>query len=153
MDMAEDTFDPGERGVIAILNDWLSTLDSRKKQTLSSPIETSSRTANNQKEFVRYLLLARSSDDDSVDQADFYFLARTNSRHMWFHPGPEWIVVTASLLCQKPSGQCTLGMLSEDLARLGVRVERSVLVALLEEAGLSTDSPDADNALVIRSGF
>jgi hypothetical protein len=26
-------------------------------------------------------------------------------------------------------------------------------VGLLEESGLSTDSPDADNALVIKSGF
>jgi hypothetical protein len=43
--------------------------------------------------------------------------------------------------------------LTRDLASLGIRIERSVLVALLEEAGLSTDSPDADDALVIRSGF
>jgi hypothetical protein len=97
--------------------------------------------------------LPRSSDDDLIDQADFYYLARSNSRHTWFHPGPEWLVVVTSLLCQGPGGQCTLGALLEDLASLGVRVDRSVLVGLLEEAGLSTDSPDADNALVIRSGF
>jgi hypothetical protein len=99
-------------------------------------------------------MLPRSSDDDLVDQADFYYLARTNSsRSVWLHPGPEWLVVIASLLCQKPGGQCTLGQLLDDLAVLGIQVERSVLVALLEQAGLSTDSPDADNAIVIRAGF
>lgn len=135
------------------LEDWVNSLSSQQISDLSQPIQTQSRTANNQKEFVRYLVLPRSSDDDSVDQADFYYLARSNSRHLWFHPGPEWLVVVTSLLCEEPGGQCTLGALLEDLACLGVRIDRSVLVGLLEEAGLSTDSPDADNALVIRSGF
>ena len=99
-------------------------------------------------------MLPRSSDDDLVDQADFYFLARTNSsRKVWLHPGPEWLVVVASLLCQTPGGQCTLGQLSDDLGILGIQVERSVLVALLDQAGMSADSPDADNAIVIRAGF
>jgi len=149
----DEPFEPSEQGVVEIVDEWISTRTANQMELLARPLETNSRTANNQKEFVRYLLLPRSSDDDLVDQADFYFLARTNSRHMWFHPGPEWIVVVASLLCKQPGGRCTLGMLSEDLASLGVRVERSVLVGLLEEAGLSADSPDADSALVIRSGF
>ncbi len=120
---------------------------------LGAPLQPQRRTANNQKEFVRYLLLERSSDDDFVDQADFYYLARSNSRHLWFHSGPEWLVVVTSLLCESPGGHCTLGSLLQDLSCLGVAVDRSTLVGLLEEAGLSTDSPDADNALVIRSGF
>ena len=130
-----------------------TSLSPAQVQELGAPIQTSTRTANNQKEFVRYLVLPRSSDDDLIDQADFYYLARSNSRHTWFHPGPEWLVVVTSLLCEGPGGHCTLGSLLENLASLGVRVDRSVLVGLLEEAGLSTDSPDADNALVIRSGF
>ena len=92
--------------------------------------------------------------DDLVDQADFYYLARTNSRrHVWYQPGPEWLVVVTSLLCERPTGQTTLGALVNDLGALGIRVDRSVLIGLLEDAGLSTDSPDADDALVIRSGF
>lgn len=133
---------------------WVQGLSQADLLRAAAPLEPQPRTANNQKEFVRYLLLARTSDDDVVDQADFYYLARTNSRrHVWCHPGPEWLVVVTSLLCDKPGGQATLGTLLNDLAALGLRVDRSVLIALLEEAGLSTDSPDADDALVIRSGF
>jgi hypothetical protein len=61
--------------------------------------------------------------------------------------------VITGLLCGSPGGATTLGQLLDDLACLGIRAERSVLLDLLEEAGLSYDSPDADNALVIRSGF
>jgi len=139
---------PNER-IIA----WASALAPAIRASAAAPLRTSKTTANNQKEFVRYLLLPRSSDDDTVDQADFYSLARTNGRHLWFKPGPEWLVVVTSLLCGKPGDQCTLGGLTRDLGALGVRIERPVLVELLEEAGLSVDSPDADDALVIRSGF
>lgn len=145
---------PSGNSVLERLESFIAGLSTMSLPTLSSRIQIGKRTANNQKEFVRYLMLPRSSDDDSVDQADFYYLARTNaSRSVWLHPGPEWLVVVASLLCQKPGGQCTLGQLLEDLSVLGIQVERSVLVGLLEQAGLSTDSPDADNAIVIRAGF
>lgn len=135
------------------LEAWVQGLSNPELEGAAAPIEINDRTANNQREFVRYLLRARTSDDDVVDQADFYYLARTNSRNMWFHPGPEWLVVLSSLLCERPGGQTTLGSLVADLSALGIRIDRSVLVSLLEEAGLSTDSPDADDALVIRSGF
>jgi hypothetical protein len=144
---------PNGTTTLEILENWLMSLSNTQIAEIAAPLQTQPRTANNQKEFVRYLLLPRSSDDDAVDQADFYYLARTNSRHVWFHPGPEWLVVLTSLLGQNPGGQCTLGMVIDDLASLGLRAERSVLVGLLEEAGLTTDSPDADNALVIHSGF
>ena len=120
---------------------------------LERRLEAQSNTAKNTREFVRYLLIPRVSDDDTADQADFYFLARSNQRSFWFEPGPEWLVVVCSLLSHRPSGHCTLGELVDDLAALGIQCERSVLVRLLEEAGLSNDSPDADNALVIRSAF
>lgn len=132
---------------------WVGGLAAEQMQLIGAKIRVTASMAKNQKEFVRYLLLPRSSDDDSVDQADFYALAKTNGKHIWFRPGPEWLVVVTSLLCTGPGGFCTLGDLTRDLASLGMRVERSVLVGMLEEAGLSTDSPDADDALVIRSGF
>lgn len=146
---------PAGASLIDSLEAWVTNLNTTQLATIGAQLQTTPRMANNQKEFVKYLLLPRSSDDDSVDQADFYFLARTsaNSRQAWFRPGPEWLVVLTSLLCGKPGGQCTLGELTADLAQLGIRAERSVIVGLLEEAGLSTDSPDADNALVIRAGF
>ncbi|MGH7307093.1 MAG: hypothetical protein ACREK6_00190 [Candidatus Rokuibacteriota bacterium] len=132
---------------------WVEALTGEQLSSIGTSIRVTSSMANNQKEFVRYLLLPRSSDDDSVDHADFYYLARSSGRHMWFRPGPEWLVVITSLLCVRPGGSCTLGDLRRDLVSLGVRVERSVIVGMLEEAGLSTDSPDADDALVIRAGF
>jgi hypothetical protein len=135
------------------IDQWIAGLTVEELQTAGVRLRVTASTANNQKEFVKYLLLPRSSDDDSMDQADFYALAQTNGRHTWFRPGPEWLVVITSLLCHRPGGQCTLGELNDDLMSLGVRAERSVLVGLLEEAGLSSDSPDADDALVIRSGF
>jgi hypothetical protein len=44
-------------------------------------------------------------------------------------------------------------MLLNDLRALGIKVDRWVLVGMLEESGLSTDSPDADDAIVIRASF
>jgi hypothetical protein len=153
-DAIQNAAPPAGNSVCEKLQNWLTALPNTSFATLSPRLQIGKRTANNQKEFVRYLMLPRSSDDDLVDQADFYYLARTNSsRSVWLHPGPEWLVVIASLLCQRPGGQCTLGQLLDDLSVLGIQVERSVLVALLEQAGLSTDSPDADNAIVIRAGF
>jgi hypothetical protein len=154
-ELTSDEQMPAGTTLIDSLDNWVNGLNSAQLGAIGVQLQTTPRMANNQKEFVKYLLLPRLSDDDSVDQADFYFLARTsaNSRQAWFRPGPEWLVVVTSLLCRAPGGQCTLGELTSDLAHLGIRAERSVIVGLLEEAGLSTDSPDADNALVIRAGF
>lgn len=149
----EDAPDPPGMTAAEMLDAWVQGLTNDDIVELGEPLKTQRNTAANQQEFVRYLLLPRSSDDDLSDQADFYYLARTNGASTWFQPGPEWLVVITSLLCGKTGGECTLGELVEDLNCLGIRVDRSVLVGLLEEAGLSTDSPDADNALVIKSGF
>lgn len=144
----------GQDNTWLVVWDWVASLALPHLKELSGPLEIERNTANNTKEFVRYLLRPRSSDDDTKDQADFYYLARTNSSgSFWFEPGPEWLVVVISLLSKKPGGQCTLGMLLDDLTKLGVRVDRWILVSMLEEAGLSADSPDADNALVIQAGF
>jgi hypothetical protein len=133
---------------------WLKSISTTVLEKLSAPLVIERNTANNTQEFVRYLLRPRASDDDTRDQADFYYLALTNaSRSFWFQPGPEWLVVVAGLLSKRPGGKCTLGMLLEDFRSLGIRVDRWILVDFLEDAGLSTDSPDADNALVIQAGF
>jgi hypothetical protein len=150
---ALDPLMPSGATLLEKVASWLSAIPPVMLNALPKRIEPAPRTANNQKEFVRYLMLSRSSDDDVVDQADFYFLARNNSRHFWLHPGPEWLVVVASLVCGTPGGSCTLGKLLTDLAGLGIRVERSVVLELLEEAGLSADSPDADNAIIVSSAF
>jgi hypothetical protein len=102
-------------------------------------------------EFIRYLLLARGIE--SGDQSDFYYLARTDGRNLWIEPGPEWLVVVASLCATKPGTDCTVREVLQDLRTMGVRIERRVLVMLLERAGLTTDSPDADDALVVQSAF
>lgn len=141
------------KDVSSLVSGWLKTLDLEDLKYLAIRPSVSTSTAPNVREFVRYLLKPRSSDDDTRDQADFYYLAKTNSKSFWFQPGPEWFVVVTSLLGRHPGGNCTLGNLLEDLRKLGVRIERSNLVELLEEAGLSTDSPDADNAIVIKAGF
>jgi hypothetical protein len=151
--IGDNTAAPPGGTVADILDAWVQALAPKDLEELGRALHVPRRTANNQKEFVKYLVLPRASNDDLLDQADFYNVARTNGRSTWFQPGPEWLVVITSLLCERPGGECTLGDLVEDLASLGVRVDRSVLVGLLEESGLSTDSPDADNALVIKSGF
>lgn len=106
------------------------------------------------KEFVRYLMLARVAGSAGADEADLYYLARTDrGGRVWVEPGPEWMVVVASLATGGPGGQCTLQDVMADLRLMGVSVERATLVDLLEGAGLTQDSPDADDAIVINSGF
>lgn len=107
--------------------------------------------ANNVLETIRYLLLARS---ESGHQADFYgLLRRRSSRFLVVSPGEEWIVVAASLAAGSPGARCTLGTLRSSLASLGVYAERDEVITELERAGLSRSSHDADDAIVVWSGF
>lgn len=143
-----------QEGLVDVITRWVQSLPLSDLENLAKSPKIQSESADNAKEFVRYLLRPRLSDDDTADQSDFYHLTRSNkARNVWLQPGPEWFVVITSLLSGKPGGNCTLGLLLDDLRKLGIRVDRSVLIELLEEVGLSTDSPDADNALVISSGF
>jgi hypothetical protein len=153
-ELSKSTFQPPETSDVEIvIQSWLEFLSLPLLKELASPLAVKNETATDTKEFIRYLLRPRSADDDTRDQADFYYVAQTNSKFFWFEPGPEWLVVMTSLLSGKPGKTCTLGMLLRDLQMLGIRVERRILVNMLEQAGLTTDSPDADNALVIQSGF
>ncbi len=132
---------------------WIDGLSPDELRRLAGPIVIPRTTANNTKEFVKYLMLPRSADDDSSDQGDLYFLARSNRSSFWVELGPEWLVVETALLARRPDGKCTLRQLLDDIGMLGISIDRRTLVTLLEEAGLSADSPDADDALVIESGF
>lgn len=118
-----------------------------------NPLEPDRRTAKNQKEFVRYLLQPRSGEEAASDQADLYYLFQNDTRSTWIEPGPEWMVVVASLCCGRPGGETTLGTVQKDLRDLGLRAERGVVIRLLEDAGLTSDSPDADEALIVSAGF
>lgn len=135
------------------LNDWIDGLTTSQLAELAAPLSISSSTATNTKEFIKYLMLARSADDDSSDQADLYFLSRSQRSDFWIDLGPEWLVVETAMLAGMPGGKCTLRQLLDDLAFLGIAIDRPTVVALLESTGLSADSPDADDALVIESGF
>jgi hypothetical protein len=107
--------------------------------------------ANNVLETIRYLLLARA---ESGRQADFYgVLRRRSGRFLVVSPGEEWMVVVASLAAGSPGKKCTLGRLRTSLSALGIYAEREQVIQELERAGLSRSSHDADDAIVVWSGF
>jgi hypothetical protein len=152
-DWMKDNSSPVDGPLQGSLPAWLDGLSATDLARLAAPLTVAASTANNTKEFVKYLLLPRSADDDASDQGDLYFLARSNRTSFWIELGPEWLVVETSLLAQVPGGKCTLRQLVDDLGMLGIVADRRTFVKLLEDAGLSSDSPDADEALVIESGF
>jgi hypothetical protein len=149
----DPTTAPALHDPVHAIPQWLDALPSERVAELASPLPITASTATNTKEFIKYLMLQRSADDDSSDQADLYYLARSQHTNTWVEMGPEWLVVETALLAGRPGRSCTLKLLLDDLALLGLSIDRSTLVGLLEETGLSADSPDADDALVIESGF
>jgi len=151
LDNAPPEFGAGD--LCTSINNWIDGLNADQLTELSAPLSISSSTATNTKEFIKYLMLPRSADDDSSDQADLYFISRSQRSDFWIDLGPEWLVVETAMLAAKPGGKCTLRQLLDDLAFLGIAIDRPTVVALLESTGLSADSPDADDALVIESGF
>lgn len=154
IDMFDDpTTEPARQDPVNAIPQWLDALPLGRLEELAAPLPVTASTANNTKEFIKYLMLQRSADDDSSDQADLYYLARSQHNHFWVELGPEWLVVETALLAGRPGRSCTLRLLLEDLSLLGLSIDRSTLVSMLEDTGLSADSPDADDALVIESGF
>jgi len=162
-ELLKDKFNEGVQTSIGASSDfiyeidaWLNTLGKPGcGEPNLGPRDAFEQLPKNTYEFIRYTLLQRPSDDDTWDQADFYYLAKSDKsrKYFWFEPGPEWLVVAVSLCAGRPHGTCTLRELRSDLRLLGISVERGILVKMLENYGLSTDSPDADDALVIQSGF
>ncbi len=135
---------------------WLEALDVAAAQSLVEDATPTATTGNNLLEFIRHLLRPLEDRMDETgfgERADLYGLLRSSTAGTWFEPGPEWLVPVASLLAPEPGGETTLSHVRRDLARLGLECERDVLVSLLEACGLTTDSPDADDGLIVRSGF
>lgn len=102
-------------------------------------------------ETVVYSLQCRA--ETGVD-ADFYsLLTRRSRRFLVVEPGPEWMVVLASLTAGAPGRCTTLGQVKLNLAMLGLFPSRETLVQELEQAGLAGSSHDSDDALEVVSAF
>lgn len=109
------------------------------------------RTANNTFETILYNLNSR---QDFGRGADFYgFLVTRSRRFRVVEPGKEWIVVIASLLAKKPKGNTLLRDLRQELSELCLEVGRDTLIEELERAGLTRSAHDADDAIIVQSGF
>ena len=108
-------------------------------------------TAKNTYETVLYSLLSR---DEIGRSADFYGVLVTRSRRFRVvEPGKEWIVVLASLQAGGPREQTLLSDLRASLSELCIGVSRDTLILELERAGLSRSAHDADDAIIVNSGF
>jgi hypothetical protein len=102
-------------------------------------------------ETVVYSLQCRA---ETGSEADFYsLLTRRSRRFLVVEPGPEWMVVLASLTAGAPGLSTTLGQVKRSLAMLGLYPSRETLVQELEQAGLAGSSHDADDALEVVSAF
>jgi hypothetical protein len=138
---------------------WLGGLSPDDARRLLEDAQASPTDGSNLLEFIKHLLKPledRADETGFGERADLYGLLKTGGQHnkTWFEPGPEWLVPMVSLAGQpQPGGQATLKAVRADLARLGLECDRAVLVSYLEACGLTTDSPDADDGLVVRSGF
>ncbi|WP_208710456.1 hypothetical protein [Sinomonas sp. R1AF57] len=102
-------------------------------------------------ETVKYGLQVREA---SGPYTDYYGILKSHGRRfVLVDPGTEWVTVVASLACDGPSRQCTVGDVLADLGRLGMRPELGDLVSLLERAGMARGSADADNAVIVERAF
>jgi hypothetical protein len=102
-------------------------------------------------ETVVYSLQCRA---ETGTDADFYsVLSRRSRRFLVVEPGPEWLVVIASLAAGAPGRHTTLGQVKANLAMLGLFPSRETLVQELEQAGLAGSSHDSDDALEVVSAF
>lgn len=107
--------------------------------------------APNTIETVVYSLLCRA---ETGTEADFYsMLVRRSRRFLIIEPGPEWIVVMASLAAKDPGRSTTLGQVKQQLQMLGLRPSRQVMVNSLEQSGLTRSSHDSDDALEVAAAF
>ena len=107
--------------------------------------------APNTRETVVYSLQCRS---ETGADADYYsLLARRSRRYLVVEPGPEWIVVIASMAAGEPGIPTTLGGVNKELKSLGLNPPREVLVGELERAGMARSSHDADEAIEVVPAF
>ena len=88
------------------------------------------------------------------EDADYYSLIRRESRnYMVVSPGPEFMVVIASLAAKKPGQNTTLREVRKALLDLGLQPSRSLVVRELERTGLCQSSHDADDGVSVSPGF
>jgi hypothetical protein len=105
---------------------------------------------NNTLETIVFSLQSRQEMGNSIDYLGL--IKRKSRRFLVVEPGPEWIVLLASLTAGKPGEVTTLDRLRKELARLGLKPSREILIAELERAGLTKGSHDAEDAIEV-SGF
>lgn len=140
----------------ASLQDILSAVRSEMAVLNTNPFleiltESKRKDGHNTLETVVYSLQCRA--ETGVD-ADFYaLLTRRSRRFLVVEPGPEWMVVLASLTAGAPGRCTTLGQVKRNLAMLGLFPSRETLVRELEQAGLAGSSHDSDDALEVVSAF
>lgn len=115
--------------------------------------------SKNSWEFIRYLLMSRSNDDEqsrgeAAEQRDFYGLFRkSGTRYLFVEPSTEWVAVLASLARESPNDAATLSDVLSDLRRLGLQPSVETLTDCLEAAGLARSAPDADMGILVASAF
>jgi hypothetical protein len=89
--------------------------------------------------------------------ADHYgFLTRHGQSTATFRivdPSTEVMGLVASLSCENPDGECSVGDVRQSLAQLGLRPSVSELVNRLEIAGLCRASADASDAVRVKASF
>ncbi|MGD8214807.1 hypothetical protein [Aestuariimicrobium sp. Y1814] len=105
---------------------------------------------NNVWEAIKYALKSR---EESGRYADHYGLLRSRGRFTFVEPGAEWITVLAGLTAGGPGRPTTVNRLMSTLFDMGLRPELRDVVLLLETAGLTRGSADADDALEITNAY
>jgi hypothetical protein len=103
-------------------------------------------------EAVSYSLQTRSGLGAN---ADFYGVLRSQGkRGSWeVAPGTEWLASIVSLTAKKPGVGLNLGLVMNQLSRIGISVNTPQVVSLLERAGLARGSDDADLGLFVQTAF
>lgn len=91
------------------------------------------------------------------EYADHYgFLVRHGKGKAMFRvvdPSTEVLALIASLACETPDGECSIGDVRRSLRQLGFQPSIPELVARLERAGLCRDAADASDSIRVRSAF
>ena len=127
--------------------------DADLKSRLELALKSRSENSKNTTEAIRYSLLTRETVGEN---ADLYGLLRSvgpSKRVIIVDPAPDWITVVASLCCPKPGTSVALGQIQKSLHQMGLKPTRDDLVSLLERAGMSRGSADADQGLLVQSAY
>lgn len=118
-------------------------------ESATKALQDSSRpgTLKNAYETVFYSLVQR-------DEADHYALLRSRGTNVTLiEPGTEWVAMVAGLTASGPGQPTRVGLIIEELHRLGLRPPVPELVHLLEAAGLARGSADADHGVRVANPY